>query len=232
MRLHLFRLGTTPVGAPVPGYLLRLGDGTNVLIDTGFPPDATGPKAFVRVTAEERVTARLAAEGLRPEDVHLVVCTHLDPDHAGNHDLFPGSEFVVQRAHHELALSGSVPRLEMARAHWDLPHLKYRHVEGDTDLLPGVRLVESPGHIAGHQSVLVRLPRTGAVLLAADAIPSAEHLDPGQRAMTPFDTDEDAVRASTRKLLDLAEAENALLVRGHDAEQWATLRTGPGEYYD
>ncbi|WP_331719770.1 N-acyl homoserine lactonase family protein (plasmid) [Streptomyces sp. NBC_01023] len=232
MKLHLFKLGTTPIGTPVPGYLVQTDDGTNVLVDTGFPRAAAGPKAFISVGPDEGVEARLAALGLKLQDIHLVVCTHLDPDHAGNHDLFTDTEFVVQRSHYELATSSELGRLEMARASWDLPHLKYRLVEGDTELLPGVLLVESSGHVQGHQSVLVRLPWTGAVLLAADAIPSTEFLDPEQRAMTPFDTDEAAVRASTRRLVELAEAENALLVHGHDAQQWQTLRTSPTAYYD
>ncbi|MFH8788945.1 N-acyl homoserine lactonase family protein [Streptomyces roseoverticillatus] len=231
MKLYLFQLGTNPVGAPVPGYLVQLDDGTHVLVDTGFPRDAE-PGAFVRVGPGEGIEARLAGVGLRPQDIAVVVCTHLDPDHAGNHDLFPDAEFVVQRSHYELARSGTLGRLDMARAKWDLPHLKYRLVEGDTELFPGLVLLESPGHVEGHQSVLVRLPRSGAVLLAADAIPSAGHLDPDARAMTPFDVDEAAVRSSTRKLVERARAENALLVHGHDARQWPTLRTGPGAYYD
>ncbi|KOV89436.1 N-acyl homoserine lactonase family protein [Streptomyces sp. NRRL B-3648] len=232
MRLHLFNLGTTPVGAPVPGYLVQTADGTNVLVDTGFSRAATGPKAMIKVGPDEGVEARLAVLGLRPRDIHLVVCTHLDPDHAGNHDLFTDAEFVVQRSHYRLATSGELGRLEIARASWDQPHLKYRLVEGDTELLPGVQLVESSGHVQGHQSVLVRLPRTGAVLLAADAVPAAEYLDPERRAMTPFDVDEAAVRASTRRLVELAEATGALLVHGHDAQQWRTLRTAPTAYYD
>ncbi|MEU8471257.1 N-acyl homoserine lactonase family protein [Streptomyces sp. NPDC029006] len=232
MRLHLFKLGTNPVGAPVPGYLVQTDDGTNVLVDSGFPRTASGPRVFVTVGPEEGVEARLAAVGLRPADIALVVCTHLDPDHAGNHDLFPDAEFVIQRGHYERAKAGVPARLEMARAAWDQPRLKYRLVDGDTELLPGVDLVESPGHVEGHQSVLVRLPRTGAVLLAGDAIPSGEHLDPDARAMTPFDVNESAVRASTRKLVALAEAEDALLVRGHDAQQWPALRTGPDDCYE
>lgn len=232
MRLHFFKVGTNPVGAPVPVGLVRLDDGTNVLIDTGFPRAAAGPRAFVRVGPGEGVEARLAGLGLGPGDIHVVVCTHLDPDHAGNHDLFPDAEFVVQRSHYEQARAGVPARLEMARASWDLPHLKYRLVDGDTELLPGVSLVESSGHVRGHQSVCVRLPRTGTVLLAGDAIPSAAHLDPDAREMTPFDVDEAAVRASTRKLVDLAAREDALLVHGHDAQQWPTLRTGPDAWYD
>ena len=48
-------------------------------------------------------------------------------------------------------------------------------VDGDTELLPGVTLIETSGHAPGHQSVLVRLPKTGAVLLVIDAVGRARH---------------------------------------------------------
>jgi N-acyl homoserine lactone hydrolase len=124
-----------------------------------------------------------------------------------------------------------VPRIVQTRVHWDLPHLKYRLVEGDQTLLPGIDLIESSGHVPGHQSVLVQLANTGPVLIAADAVPSAAHVDPDTREMTPFDLDETAVRASTRKLVDLAQQTKALILRGHEAEQWSRLKLIP-EYYD
>ena len=79
--------------------------------------------------------------------------------------------------------------------------------------------------------MLVRLPRTGPVLLAADAIPMAACRDPDTRPMTPFDLDPVAVRASTRRLAELAEREHAMVIYGHDPVQWPTLTVAPG-YYD
>ncbi|MFC5827946.1 N-acyl homoserine lactonase family protein [Nonomuraea insulae] len=228
MRLYLLRLGTIRgIEAPVPGFLIRLHDGTNVLVDTGYPADGDG---FVEVSAEDDVVARLAGLGLTPADIHVVICTHLDPDHAGNHDRFPGAEFVVQRAHLEVARSGEIERLEEARKHWDLPGLRYRQVEGDLRLLPGIELIESGGHVPGHQSVLVRLLETGAVLLAGDAIPMSIAADPEERPMLPFDLDEAATRASTRKLAAVAEREDALVIYGHDPMQWAGLSVSPAYY--
>lgn len=219
MRLYFLRLGTVPkLGAPVPGYLIRCPDGTNVLVDTGAAPGGQ-----IQVGPEDDPVARLAAIGVAPADVHYVICSHLDPDHAGNHDRFPDAEFVIQEEHLALARSGSVPRLLAASQHWDAPGLRYRTVSGDTELLPGIELIESSGHVGGHQSVLVRLPGRGPVLLAVDAIPMGAALDADTRPIFPFDLEEDRVRASTKKLVALAEAEGALLVRGHDAEQWATL---------
>jgi len=232
MRLYLLELGIIRYfkDRPVPGYLIRTDDGTNVLVDTGAPTDAP-PDAPIFVGPGHDLLTQLAVLGLRPEDISYVICSHLDPDHAGNHDAFPDAEFVVQRSHYELACSGDVTRLQAARAHWDLPHLKYRLVDGDTELLPGIELVESSGHIRGHQSVLVTLPRTGPVLLAIDAITQEAALDPDNRPMTRFDMDPAEARASTRKLVELARRRNALIVRGHDVVQWPTLKHAP-EYYD
>jgi N-acyl homoserine lactone hydrolase len=78
----------------------------------------------------------------------------------------------------------------------------------------------------------VRLPKTGPVLLAIDAINSASQLDPDTRSIGSYDMDEAGVRASTRKLTDLAKREGVtLIVHGHDAQQWPTLKHAP-EYYD
>jgi len=62
------------------------------------------------------------------------------------------------------------------RPQWDQPIERIRLVDGDTELLPGLELIETSGHVPGHQSVLVRLPKTGAVLLTIDAVPSARAL--------------------------------------------------------
>ncbi|MER5914409.1 N-acyl homoserine lactonase family protein [Streptomyces sp. NPDC001982] len=228
MRLYLLRLGTIPgLQAPVPGYLIRTDDGRTVLVDTGAASDG-GP---VLVDEGQDVVSALARIGVRPEDVDTVVCSHLDPDHVGGHSAFPDAEFVIQREHYDLARSGTVPRLAASRPLWEVPGLRYRTVEGDTELLPGVELIASGGHVPGHQSVLVRLEKTGAVLLAVDAIPMSAALDPDKRPVLPFDLDEKELRESTRRLVELARDDNALIVHGHDAEQWRTLRVAP-EYYD
>jgi len=122
------------------------------------------------------------------------------------------------------------PRYAVARAHWDHPALRYRLIDGDTELVPGVTLLETSGHAPGHQSVLVRLSETGPILLAADAVVLERLFTPDRRAW-PLDDDEEELRASTRKLLDVVQRERvALVVFGHDAEQWRTLKTVPAFY--
>jgi N-acyl homoserine lactone hydrolase len=235
MRLYLLLYGTNSAnGTPFPGYLIQTDDGTNVLVDTGFPPEVTGAYRTAtspgpRVEEEQYVLNRLAALGLAPKDIHYLIATHLDGDHAGNHDLFPDAVIVIQKEH--LDAARQMERFQGNRAHWDAPGLHYRTVEGDTELLPGIELINTTGHKPGHQSVLVRLPETGPVLLAIDAIPRMDQRDPETRAIGPADMDEVNTRASTRKLMDLAARENVtLIIHGHDPEQWKTLKLAP-DYY-
>jgi N-acyl homoserine lactone hydrolase len=236
MKLHLLFCGRIrPMGAPVLAYLISTGD-TKVLVDTGSPRDRAGmhrddPDERIELEEGQDVPSQLAALGVALSDIDLVVCTHLDPDHAGNHDAFPGAEFVIQRRHHEWAHGDEAARLDPARARWDRPELRYRLVDGDVTLLPGIELIESGGHVPGHQSVLVRLPKTGPVLLAADAIPMSIAADPEKRPIFPFDADEAEVRASTKKLVELARSEGAQIIYGHEPANFTELRAAPA-YYD
>jgi N-acyl homoserine lactone hydrolase len=176
---------------------------------------------------------RLATIGVRQQDVHTVICTHLDADHAGGHICFPDAEFIVQRVNYELALASDNPRFAALRETWNQPHLRYHTVKGDIELVTGVKLIETSGHVPGHQSVLLRLPQTGPVLLTIDAVPHSTMTDAETRLiMTGYDMDETTTRASTRKLAEVVEHEDvALTIYGHDAGQWATLRHAP-DYYD
>jgi len=208
-----------------------MSDGTYILIDSGLPPADELPPGLPLSPGEDAKTVieQLADLGLRPDDIDIVICTHFDLDHAGYHDAFPQAEFVVQRDHYEQA-AGGFPRYAPVRGHWDHPALRYTLIDGDTELRPGVTLLATPGHALGHQSVMVRLPQTGPVLLAIDAVILGRLFTPDRQA-GPTDDNEEQLRASTQKLLDLAASEHAaLVVFGHDGEQWRTLTKAPAFY--
>lgn len=210
-------------------YLIEMSNGKRILIDSGFPADIPQPSGKSSIGQETNVIEQLDKLGLSPGDIDILICTHFDVDHAGYHDAFPTAEFIVQREHYELARSGH-PRFAPARAHWDHPALQYRLIEGDTELLSGLTLLETSGHTPGHQSVLVRLPQTGPVLLAIDAV-VMQPLFTLERHTWPMDDNEEQLRASTRKLLEVVEREHvALVVFGHDGQQWQTLKKAPLYY--
>ena len=234
-RLYLMQLGTSTIPTtpqPTPAsagcYLVQTSDGKNILIDSGLPAGYTPPPGTPPTGNEKNVLEHLAALGLHPDDIDFLICTHFDVDHAGYHDAFPQAELIVQREHYELARSGH-PRFAAARAHWDHPALRYLLIDGDTELLPGLTLLETSGHAPGHQSVLVRLPQAGPVLLAIDAVLLQRLFTPDRKAW-PLENEEQ-LRASTRKLLDLVKREHvALVIFGHDGLQWQTLKKAPAYY--
>lgn len=203
-RLYLLQLSTStvPVAAGrtldmVSGcYLVETGDGQHILIDSGLPADVPLPPGTPPAEHGKNVLTHLADLGLRPDDIDLLICTHFDVDHAGYHDAFTKAEFVVQRAHYDLVRSGHA-RFAAARAHWDHPALRYRLIEGDTDLLVGLTVIETSGHTLGHQSVLVRLPRTGPVLLVIDAVMMQRLFTPDRQAW-PTDDNEEQLREHTQ----------------------------------
>jgi N-acyl homoserine lactone hydrolase len=210
-------------------YLVQMSNGETILIDSGLPAGYAPPPEAPKAGQGKNVLEHLDDLGVGADDIDLVICTHFDVDHAGYHDAFPRAEFIVQRAHYELARSGHA-RYAAARAHWDHPSLHYRLIEGDTELLPGFSLIETSGHVPGHQSVLLRLPKTGNVLLAIDAVP-LQRLFTSDRRAAPNDDNEEQLRASTRKLLDLVDREHvALVIFGHDGQQWQTLKKAPDCY--
>src|SRR5437660_10220468 len=200
---------------PIVGYLVQTVDGKHILIDSGLPESM--PEGESEFENGPDVIDELASIGLKPDAIDTVISTHYDIDHAGRHAAFTKAHYVVQRVHHVDAASN--PRFAANRPQWDQPMERMRLVDGDTELLPGLELIETSGHVPGHQSVLLRLPKTGAILLPIDAVPFGEGFtrDEQDDGSNP---DAEAIRASTLTLLDLVErAQIGLVILRHRTEQ-------------
>jgi N-acyl homoserine lactone hydrolase len=222
---------------PVPGYLIETDDGQRILVDSGMhrkhiaDPGATfrGTSAEqelkVLMREEDDPVNRLAELGLKPEDVHILVSTHFHFDHAGNHADFGASRILVQRACYEW---NKARHDRFTRDLWDQPHLRYELIDGDTEIAPGVEAIETSGHAVGHMSLLVRLPNTGPVLLAIDAISTQENLETDNWGTA---NNREQARVSAHRLAAIAEREHALLITGHDPDQWSTLLIS-ADFYD
>ena len=230
-RLYLLEVGSMPeYQIPIVCYLVQTGDGKNILIDSGLPEIM--PEEAKDFANGQDVIAQLTSIGLQPDAIDTVISTHYDIDHAGRHAAFTKAHYVVQRVHHMDAATN--PRFAPLRPQWDQPMARIRLVDGDTELLPGLELIETSGHVPGHQSVLVRLPETGAILLTVDAVPFAAGFTrdaPDDSSGIPLSADDAAIRASTIKLLHLVEREQIdLVIFGHDTAQWDTLKKAPAFY--
>jgi len=215
----------------VPAYLILAASGRRYLVDAGNPRQFldTGIhepywyEGKVEITPDDDPVARLAELGLSPGDIDAVIATHLDFDHAGRLDAFAphGTDVYIQRAQMAAALTGNDrydPKL------WNLPGLRYRLVDGDIELEPGIILLRSDGHVQGHQSVLVQLD-SGPVLLAIDAIEDAALIAAPERESAWEDAE--AGIASLTRLMTMARQVDAFVIYGHDPVQWATLPMSP-----
>jgi N-acyl homoserine lactone hydrolase len=220
---------------PVPAFLVRLDDGSLLLVDTGMhrvhvdDPGHTfgdGPAADALRPAmrpEDSLLFRLAALQIAPQDIDYVVNTHLHFDHAGNNDLLGAATFFVQREHYEYAVDNPA----FPNRYWRLPALRYQLLDGPTRLFDGVEVVPTPGHAPGHQSVLLRLPETGPVILCGDAVYCQANYD---HDAWDGQADPPTARRSAQALRELAGRERALMIYGHDPGQGRTLRHAPLSY--
>lgn len=215
---------------PVWSALLRTPEGL-ILFDTGLHPvhvrrpDATfGPQSGLRVVMsdEDAVLARLAALGVRPEEVTVVVNSHLHFDHAGNNGAFPNATFVIQREH----LAFAKGRPNFPAVYWDHPDLRYLPADGRTRIAKGVEAVPTPGHAPGHQSLVVDLAETGRVVLCGDAAFTRENLERGEIPAP----DQRAAMESLALIRSLVQGDLDRAFTSHDAASWARWRHAPEVY--
>jgi N-acyl homoserine lactone hydrolase len=227
-RLYLMQVGSMPeYQIPIVCYLVQTDDGKNILIDTGLPENL--PEGESEFENGIDIIKQLDIIGLKPENINIVISTHYDGDHAGRHAAFKSAQYIVQRTHHIDAEKN--PRYAFVRTQWDQPMDRIVLIDGDVKLLPGLELIETSGHVPGHQSVLVRLPQIGPILLTIDAVPFGDEF---KRDKQNDDSNPETkeIRTSIIKLLDLVDREKIeLVIFGHDTEQWKTLKKSP-EFFE
>jgi N-acyl homoserine lactone hydrolase len=151
----------------VCGYLIDHPDGP-VLFDTGIAEGHAETEQLYRPTRRSLDEA-LAIAGVSTSDVRAVVNCHLHLDHCGGNPRFPGTPIFVQEtefdaAHHEEDYP--IPAL------YDFPGAAYEVHGGEADVAAGLRIVPTPGHTRGHQSMIVETD-AGRVVLAGQAVGGA-----------------------------------------------------------
>lgn len=155
-----------------------------ILVDTSFlSVERTWEIRRRRIVRapEQEMLAALAAAGARPEEIAIVIHTHLHYDHAGNNRLFPSARFLVQRDELRYALAPGecdanayfAPSLGITPDYLGTP---FELLDGEADVAPGIRVIPTPGHTPGHQSVVVDTAG-GRYCIAGDAVMWYENLE-------------------------------------------------------
>jgi N-acyl homoserine lactone hydrolase len=232
---------------PVPAFLIRHPSAGEVLVDTGLHPSVAAKPSenmgrvvarFTRPRLEpgQDVPAQLRAKGLDAKAIRVLVMTHLHHDHASGLSEFPNASVILTEEEWVAATTDRRPLLRRYRpAHYDFV-FDYRTVDYDRtgitsygsfgrtfDLFGdgSVRLASTPGHSAGHQSVIARLASRDFVI-AGDVVYTQRQLDGGPEQ--PRTVDEHKWRRSLRELrLFRDQFPDAVIVPGHDPEFWKTI---------
>ena len=180
----------------------------------------------------QRIPHHLARLGLTPADVDVIFIGHLHFDHAGGlKDLRRcgcGAEIHVQQEELDAARTGE----DIAVFPDDLVDdagapLQFRLQRGEYNLVPGVQAIATPGHTAGHMSMLIELPKGPPILLAGDAADLQENLDEEIAPGGLWLNQEQMAIDSIRKLKALAAETGAQLWPNHDMAFYKTLPAFP-----
>ncbi|MFF3745838.1 MBL fold metallo-hydrolase [Streptomyces kronopolitis] len=154
--------GPLPRAEPALAYLVRHAQGL-LLFDTGIGHADPETEAHYR-PRRRALRDALAAAGVAPSDISLVVNCHLHFDHCGGNPLLSGKPILVQQVELATARRGDYT----VDALIDFPGARYEELAGEAEVLPGIWIVPTPGHTEGHQSLVVRRG-DGTVLLAGQA---------------------------------------------------------------
>lgn len=195
--------------------LLILTPKEKILVDTGVGelPEKYQKLYNVKRTNQENLKAQLAQHDLRPEDIDIVVNTHLHFDHCGNNGLFKNAKFFVQAD--EYKYSFEPERFQQAAYIRELFDIKldYELVNGEHQIVDDIYVVPTPGHSIGHQSVIVKADGKNYVY-CGDASPTRENLERRNIPGVLYCAHE-ALKSIDR----LRTIENAAYIHSHDNEQ-------------
>lgn len=201
------------VEIPVWGAAIQAGS-TRMIVDTGFSEAERWNRRFPCSQDEsESLSGALSELGWACSDVDFVVNSHLHFDHAGNNRLFTNAEFVVSACEWDFAHNPVDTQAWSYDFDWTdecISYLNYRLIGADHyDLQPGIRIIQTPGHTPGHQSVLVNTA-DGVLCVAGDAACVMDNF----KLPTPpgVVTDVPASLASLRKISRLADT----ILMNHD----------------
>ena len=200
-----------------------------VLWDTGLADNVADRTDGIRIQAigttwkrKEKLIESVAKLQLKPSDIRWMGLSHLHPDHIGNVAQFPQTTVLIQTAEY----NNPVPLIGLPFA----PNQPVKKIDGDFDLFGdgSVMILSTPGHTQGHQSLLVHLKNTGAIILSGDAVHSEEawikHWIPARNFSV------DATRASHEKIARILLQEHGEIWINHDVLQSASRRKAPAFY--
>jgi 4-pyridoxolactonase len=193
-------------------------------------------------TQAQTIPGQLALLDRKPSDVDYVINSHYHFDHCGGNKHLTAActvchakELEASRnpqpfehlGYSDLSFAPDIAKAKGEPAP-DMYTPKFQTVSGDTELAKGLWLFETPGHTAGHYSLMVELKNRRPVLFTADACYSKKNMD--MMCISSFHLDPVASVQSMKRLKELAEKHDAELFYSHDPESYPSYRKAPAYY--
>jgi glyoxylase-like metal-dependent hydrolase (beta-lactamase superfamily II) len=215
-------------------YLIRHGEHW-LLWDTGMadaiaakPEGVSAAGGLLTLWVRKPLRLQLEVLGLQPTDITHLALSHFHGDHVGNANLFTAATLYVQGAEAAAAFGPDAAKFGFNPALYKGLEANTRiELDGDHDVFgdDSVRIVATPGHTPGHQSLLVRLPKTGAVVLSGDMVHLEENWHSQRVPSRNFDRD--LSLRSMQRVADLLRSEGATLWINHELAHSAAVPKSP-----
>jgi len=218
-------------------YLIRHAKGW-MLWDSGYSDSlAATPDGVVlpngsRAKMPKTLVSQLAEIGVKPADISYLAFSHSHADHVGNANLFTNATLYIQETEYEAAFGPTPQKFGFNPAVYDkLKGNPVVKLKGDFDVFAdgSVTILSTPGHTPGHQSLMVRLQRTGVVILSGDVAHFQSNWD--NRRVPGFNFSRDESLASMNRVAAIIVTEKAQLWINHDKAQSLKMLRLPA-YYD
>ena len=212
----------------VPCFLIRHPKG-NLLWDTGLSPDfakrsdADGISGAIDVP----VTTTLQQVGLTPADIKYVGFSHFHADHTGNANVFTSSTWIINKAELAWAVAEGPTGPVEPDTFSAYTKVKTQMITGDYDVFGdgSVRIILTPGHTPGHSALMLKLKKTGTVLLSGDLYHFRR--DRENRYVMGVNTNRADTLASFDRFEKIAKNTHARVIIQHDPDDFKALPKFP-----
>jgi N-acyl homoserine lactone hydrolase len=209
-----------------PCFLVRHPKGW-LLWDAGLPPGEPTQLPGIRITPAPPLPQQLQVLGVTPADVNFIAFSHLHFDHVGNANQFAQSTWILDRS--EFAWAKAEPAHVSMQPQWfsASAQAKVQWIDGDHDVFGDgrVRILHAPGHTPGSAVLLLRLRKTGAVLLSGDLYLSD---DARRKQLVPtINASRADTLASMARIERIAKNLHARVIVQHDPAAFAKLSQAP-----
>lgn len=190
-----------------------------------------GIEAWIfHLTMKKTVMEQFREIGIHPGEVNYFAFSHIHNDHTGNANYFSAATLIMQEKEFDIAFNPA-NRPHNYDDYKELEKAKVIKLNGDYDLFGDttVQFIATPGHTAGHQSLLVKLKETGTVIISGDIAYYEENYE--KQGIPTFNADKEQSLLSIQKIKRMVEKEKAQLWIQHDPERFESLKKSPEFYH-